>query len=319
MVVPKDMPLPKSLLHQTSIISSTATSDGVSKEIPSIQTTEGSIVSREAGPIPSKKGTSGLEGFQKGIDSLIERIVENEQPSYMSGHIPKTISSKSANIDPAQGPGVSTSINLTPAFPVISTYSFLYNEPGPAITSTALPSSSVYIDLDSDTNDEYQNTFPGTNLSSAMPAMPLVRSGPQNYLPPLPLNPGPALEPSNAFGMLPSISDSSLRQHPADSDTSSRVPPVYVPPIKSYKNRPRGPRPTNFNKELYGLYRNQLVLKKFICPHCGRRCLKKSDLTRHIRVHTGEKPYACELCLKRFGEKHNFYNHMRRAHPDYCQ
>ncbi|WAR14717.1 hypothetical protein MAR_004822 [Mya arenaria] len=42
-----------------------------------------------------------------------------------------------------------------------------------------------------------------------------------------------------------------------------------------------------FNKEFYGRSKTRILLKKQICHICNKRLLKKSDLERHIRTHTG--------------------------------
>uniref|UniRef100_A0A8C6M1P7 C2H2-type domain-containing protein n=1 Tax=Nothobranchius furzeri TaxID=105023 RepID=A0A8C6M1P7_NOTFU len=51
--------------------------------------------------------------------------------------------------------------------------------------------------------------------------------------------------------------------------------------------------------------------KPFACELCGQRFTQKGTLGRHMSVHTGQKPFACELCEKRFSEKSSLIKHMR--------
>ena len=54
---------------------------------------------------------------------------------------------------------------------------------------------------------------------------------------------------------------------------------------------------------------------KYICTYCGRGCAKPSVLQKHIRAHTGERPYPCEPCGFSFKTKSNLYKHCKsRAH-----
>ncbi|MBN3309083.1 ZN831 protein, partial [Amia calva] len=54
---------------------------------------------------------------------------------------------------------------------------------------------------------------------------------------------------------------------------------------------------------------------KHVCQHCGRDCLKPSVLEKHLRCHTGERPYPCATCGIAFKTQSNLYKHKRtQAH-----
>ncbi|XP_051892407.1 transcription factor HIVEP3-like isoform X2 [Pristis pectinata] len=52
---------------------------------------------------------------------------------------------------------------------------------------------------------------------------------------------------------------------------------------------------------------------KYICQFCSRPCAKPSVLQKHIRSHTGERPYPCHSCGFSFKTKSNLYKH-RKSH-----
>jgi hypothetical protein len=50
------------------------------------------------------------------------------------------------------------------------------------------------------------------------------------------------------------------------------------------------------------------------CAHCGKGFYLKKDLDRHVLIHTGERPFACCICGKRYQRNFQLKMHIYRDH-----
>ena len=55
--------------------------------------------------------------------------------------------------------------------------------------------------------------------------------------------------------------------------------------------------------------------KSMECPICNKVLYDRSTWNRHMRIHTGEKPYPCRFCGWHFRNNYNKLGHEKRC-PD---
>jgi hypothetical protein len=73
---------------------------------------------------------------------------------------------------------------------------------------------------------------------------------------------------------------------------------VQFPKPRNYSNRPS---------------KTPLHERPFSCPvdNCPRRFSRSDELTRHIRIHTGDKPFQCKICARAFSRSDHLTTHIR--------
>ncbi|KAB7507646.1 Zinc finger protein [Armadillidium nasatum] len=57
---------------------------------------------------------------------------------------------------------------------------------------------------------------------------------------------------------------------------------------------------------------NSTGVRSYNCPYCPYKSLVKTNVKTHVKYrHTGEKPFICPICSRRFAQKQVAERHMK--------
>uniref|UniRef100_A0A3B5LUH4 C2H2-type domain-containing protein n=1 Tax=Xiphophorus couchianus TaxID=32473 RepID=A0A3B5LUH4_9TELE len=133
-----------------------------------------------------------------------------------------------------------------------------------------------------------------------------------NYLPPPPtmgLKPFP--EPPQPSNQCDPLYTSPALPSTIDSILYSSLLPDSFP--QTYTNRTAKPPGSRARKNPAASSHGPAKEKPFTCPmeSCDRRFSRSDELNRHIRIHTGHKPFQCRICLRSFSRSDHLTTHTR--------
>lgn len=127
--------------------------------------------------------------------------------------------------------------------------------------------------------------------------------------------------------MRPSLSPSGVPLAVTSSSTSTdlslhslyNIEPPHTSPDTAFVSPPPPERNTGSSVP-YGVVvlpetHENLGPRIYSCAFCSYSSAVRSQLHRHLRIHTNARPFSCLYCPYRSNFKNDVVKHMKRKHP----
>ncbi|XP_025236755.1 zinc finger and BTB domain-containing protein 21 isoform X2 [Theropithecus gelada] len=208
-----------------------------------------------------------------------EKTAQDDRPQVLQPHRLRSFSASQSTDREGASPVTEVRIKTEPSSPLSDPSDIIRVTVGDAAATAAASSSSVTRDLSLKTEDDQKDM-------SRLPAKRRFQADRRLPFKKLKVNEhgSPVSEDNFEEGSSPTILDADF----PDSD---------------------------LNKDEFGELEGTRPNKKFKCKHCLKIFRSTAGLHRHVNMyHNPEKPYACDICHKRFHTNFKVWTHCQTQH-----
>ncbi|XP_049890070.1 zinc finger protein 40 isoform X2 [Epinephelus moara] len=280
---------------------------------PSIEPTDGEegSLSKASQPKDSKSRDPSFEGDPYHSSAPLDVLLKAMEPDFSTLAERKNSLQVTAIGKPASTLNAQSSGELT-TMPAVNVG--LQNQPS-HMQTYYIDKQGNFIGIAAPLQGNVQTSPQGTAMQSSPLATPHfmpVASNPEKPSLHMSFNTGPS---TITHAPVPSGSNALPQSQPPVVHTcqslSASVPSTIQVPVTPGSNQVQMTTVMNFGADQVSKDQKPKKPGKYVCEYCNRACAKPSVLLKHIRSHTGERPYPCVTCGFSFKTKSNLYKHKK--------